>query len=79
MENIMNPEKLNSLMNLYKECIENDPSYLLTDALDNLTDGEKIIFRDHLQALGFTKLPRNLYYNYTKQYWITCPNFPKQK
>ena len=39
-------------------------------AIDMLTDEQKITLRKALERQGNTCLPRNLYYNYQTQKWI---------
>ena len=48
-------------------------------AVNELTNAERIEVRQLALAMGAKALPRNLYYNYETQEWIEGPDFPSTK
>ena len=43
--------------------------------IDELPDADRIVVRKEAQRRGIDELPRNLYFNYKTQVWITAEDF----
>lgn len=59
---------------LNKRMSQEDISLIAIAAIDLLSNEQRLALRNDLEANGYTKLPRNLYYNYDTQEWIGFPN-----
>ena len=55
---------------LYIALAETTNAKYVADAVDTLTHAERIELRTALEAMGYQKLVKNLYYDYDKQCWI---------
>jgi len=44
---------------------------LVTGLIDALSDADRVLLRDEAKAQGVNLLPRNLFFNYATQAWIS--------
>jgi hypothetical protein len=63
---------------VYKELVAKNDLISLTGMIDALPHSERIKLREELEAEGFKKIARNLYFDYNQQVWIESANFPKK-
>lgn len=64
----MSPTKYIELINKSKGL--DNIFYELSDAIDSMSDQERIVLRSQLESLGEKRIVRNLTYNYQTQKWI---------
>lgn len=59
---------------IIKQLRSQDPT--LAVMIDALSDNQRIELRNAATKAGIKALPRNLYFNYATQQWITCNQWP---